>query len=104
MARTSTQWAFDYEDLQKMTGMSSDAVRQAKSRDDFNPDNLRTVVLWLIRNGTVEFKQELASAFFERPGAKKKVVSGKGSAKQLVPSPLEAAPKKKLLKSNRARS
>lgn len=111
MARTPTQWSFDYEDLQKLTGLSGEAVRQAKSREEFNPDDLGSVILWIGRHGNMDLRRDLMEAMLMRQYPKTKggaessrKASGKGSSKRLVPSPIEDAPKKKSAKKAPARS
>lgn len=104
MARTPTQWAFDYEDLAKLTGLSGEAVRQAKSREEFNPDDLGTIVTWLARHGNADLRRELMEAILVRPQPKKRGAAPSPKKSRLVPSPLESSPKKKSAKKAAARS
>ena len=63
--RPDKQWSYNYEDLQKLTGRAINAIHQAASRgkrgvaSGFNPDDFRSVVLWVFRNATDDFKMDI---------------------------------------------
>lgn len=117
MARTPTQWAFDYEALSHITDLSTEAIRQAKSRGEFNPEIFGSVVSWVAKHGNLHMRQEIMESLLMRQYPKKKNVSddpgaamvdehGRSAVKapRLVPSPIEASPKKKSAKKSRPRS
>lgn len=118
MARTAIQWAYDYEDLSRLTDLSLDAIRQAKSRGDFNPEIFGSVLTWVAKHGNMHIRREIMEALLVRQYPKSKQTEETETAamvdefgrmkskkpKRLVPSPIEDAPKKKSPKSNRARS
>lgn len=108
MARTSTQWVFDYEDLSRLTELSHDSIRQAKSRGDFNPEILGSVISWVARHGTIDTRRLIMEALLVRQLPRTRATGKSDDADQpvaprLVPSPLEASPKKKSAKKSRAR-
>lgn len=59
MAPRPKFFVWNYEDLIKLTGMSMEALYQARSRGSFDPENLGSVVLFLGRHGTQEFRTQL---------------------------------------------
>lgn len=108
MARTHTQWSFDYEDLSRLTDLSEASVRQARSRGDFNPDMLGTVVTWIAKHGTMQIRREIMESLLIRQQPKARgdepSTTDDERAPRLVPSPLESSPKKKSAKKSSARS
>lgn len=56
---------YTYEDLQKLTGRDRNAIHQAASRgkrrkaSGFDPEDFRSVVLWVFRNATDELRMEI---------------------------------------------
>jgi hypothetical protein len=78
--RHEKTWSFRYEDLQKLTGREISAIHQAASRgkrgiaSGFDPDDFRSVVLWVFRNATDEFKMDIMTEMnFFRRGAKERL-------------------------------
>jgi hypothetical protein len=78
--RPDKQWSFNYDDLQELTGKGINAIHQAASRgkrgvaSGFNPDDFRSVVLWIFRNATDDFKMDIMTEMnFFRRGAKEKL-------------------------------
>ena len=65
MNRPLKTWSFNYEDLAKLTGMEMNSIHQAacrgrtKKASGFNPDEFKSVVLWVFRNATDEFREDL---------------------------------------------
>ena len=63
--RNERTWSYSYEDLTKLTGRQINSVHQAASRgtrgvaSGFNPDDFESVVRWVFRNATDEFKIKL---------------------------------------------
>lgn len=73
-------WSYSYEDLVELTGKSRNAIHQAASRgmrgiaSGFHPDDFRSVVLWIFRNATDEFKLDIMTEMhFFRRGAKERL-------------------------------
>ena len=50
---------FGYTDLHKITGMWLKAIYQHKTRGNFDPENLESIVCWVIRHGTEEFRDKI---------------------------------------------
>jgi len=96
--RPDKSWSFNYEDLQKLTGKEINAIHQAASRgmrgvaSGFNPDDFRSVVLWIFRNATDDFKMDIMTEMnFFRRGAKERLKDrmGKKGDKRSAKSPRE---------------
>lgn len=58
MARPNNQWTYNYETLAKLTGLARDTVYQHKSRGYFDPDDLKSVILYVLEYGGIELQQE----------------------------------------------
>ena len=78
--RLGKHWSYSYEDLVELTGKSRNAIHQAASRgmrgiaSGFHPDDFRSVVLWIFRNATDEFKLDIMTEMhFFRRGAKERL-------------------------------
>jgi hypothetical protein len=56
MAREQITFSFNYEDLAELTDMSVDGIRQARSRNEFDPTDIASVFVWLGRKGTRELR------------------------------------------------
>ena len=73
--RTPLAWSYGYEDLMRLTAMDQNTVQQAASRgrrkiaSGFDPESFESVVRWVFRNATDEFKIGLMTEmnFFRTP-------------------------------------
>lgn len=64
-------WSYNYETLAALSGLSVNSVQQHKTRGSFDPNDLRSVILWLARNGPDDLRQDiLAYALERRPSTK----------------------------------
>jgi hypothetical protein len=78
--RHATSWSYSYDDLQKLTGKAPNSIYQAASRatrgvdSGFHPDDFKSVVLWVFRNASREFKMELIGemGFFRETAEEKR--------------------------------
>lgn len=63
--RHESAWTYNYTDLMKLTGRQINAIHQASSRGSrgaasgFDPSDFGSVVRWVFRNATDEFKLQL---------------------------------------------
>lgn len=63
--RPATTWAYSYEDLAKLTGMEINSIQVASSRGragkpgGFVAEDFRSVVRWIFRNSSDEFRLEI---------------------------------------------
>lgn len=74
---SSNDWAFSYLDLARLTGMTYAAVVQHKTRKNFDPQNLESVILWIARHAEPGLRQQilhysLTREPLEKPGTAKK--------------------------------
>lgn len=78
--RKEMTWTYGYEDLAKLTGRQANAIHQAASRgtrgvaSGFNPESFESVVRWVFRNATDDFKIKLLAEmnfFRTEPGLKR---------------------------------
>ena len=59
------EYTYTYEDLASLTGKNLPAIHQAASRgrrkikSGFNPEDFRSVVLWVFRNATDELREDI---------------------------------------------
>lgn len=59
MARRAAIFTWSYADLCELTGKSLQAVYEARSSGDFDPEVFATVIKWVTRHATPAFKIEL---------------------------------------------
>ncbi len=79
--RHEKTWSFSYQDLAELTGMEIGAIHQAVSRgtrrvaSGMNPEDFRSVVLWIFRNASDEFKLDIMCEmrWFRNPQAAKQM-------------------------------
>ena len=50
---------FGYEDIMELTGLSKNTLYQYRVRMQFDPDDLRSIVLFVARHGTPELRRDI---------------------------------------------
>ena len=75
--RPVMQWTFTYQDLCDLTGMSLNTVQTHRKRNNFDPDNLESVLVWLARNAKPELKARMfmymtTTRGIEKPGERRR--------------------------------
>ena len=58
MAKTHES-VFGYEDIMELTGLSKNALYQYRVRMQLDPDDLRSIVLFVARHGTPELRRDI---------------------------------------------
>jgi hypothetical protein len=76
MPRTKEKYFWTYDDIQRLTEVSYNSLCQATTRGDLNPEDLRSIVLYVARHGTLELKREILDyclnrILTEKPGRRK---------------------------------
>ena len=61
MPSVPTRFTFTLRDLVKLSGMSYEAVAQGRSRNEYDPANLGSVVVWLSRRGSVRLRRAIVA-------------------------------------------
>lgn len=72
-----TLFTYNYEDLQTLTGMELKALYQHKTRGNFDPENLESVLIWLARHAREDVRQRMVAYAIsrelpEKPGRAKR--------------------------------
>jgi hypothetical protein len=57
---------YNYATLARLTGMNYDAVCQHRSRGNFDPNDLASVLVWLGRHAKKDLRQRLLHAALDR--------------------------------------
>ena len=83
MPRPPKVWTYTYHDLAKLTDRRINTIQQAASRGKtgrapgFDPDDFRSVVLWIFRNSTDELRLDMMAemGFFKDPAKAKRIAN-----------------------------
>jgi|GEM_PF-5559577 len=59
MVRPQQQFTFNYETLMELTGLAQNALVKHRTRGNFDPERLDTVLLFIARHGTPELRMAL---------------------------------------------
>jgi hypothetical protein len=69
------KFTYGYADLARLCGTTVNNVQQRKCRGELEPDNLRSVLLFLARHGRISLRRQLIDAMLgherKRPGRRK---------------------------------
>ena len=63
---TKETWCYDYQTLMRLTGQSRNTLAQHRVRRKFDPADLRSVVIYLSKNGTLELRHEIFCSLFAK--------------------------------------
>lgn len=64
--RTPEEFRYSYATLARLTGMTYDTVCQHRSRGNFDPAKLETVLIWLARHGKKDLRHRMIHAALDR--------------------------------------
>lgn len=53
------EFCWTYTELAKLTDMTVNAVHQARSRNEFDPNDFKTLFPWLARKGTLPIREAI---------------------------------------------
>ncbi|WP_372716436.1 hypothetical protein [Novipirellula sp.] len=62
MARPMLAWQYTYEDIADLLGIELSTVRKSASRGDFDPCDLKSIMLYAAANAEESFRMELTLA------------------------------------------
>ena len=79
---TKETWTYDYATLAKLTGQSQNTLAQHRTRRKFNPADLRSVIVYLARNGTLDLRHEIFCSLFAKGPPVKKPASKRRTKKR----------------------
>ena len=54
-----TDFLFGYPDLARLTGMTHEALQQHRTRQNFDPENLESILLFVARHGAPKLRHRL---------------------------------------------
>jgi hypothetical protein len=77
MPRPPQEWSFGYTDLQECCELTLENLYQFRTRQDFDPENFESVVLFVARHGKLDLRRRMVDYMLtreltEKPGAPKK--------------------------------
>lgn len=73
---------FDYDDLCKLVGKQRNTVYKHVERGAFDPDDLRSVVLWVARHATLDLKRQILDYALDPGASSNPALAGKKRAKR----------------------
>jgi hypothetical protein len=71
VGRPRGQFTFDYEDLERVTGLPRDTCMQHRVRGQFDPEQLETVLLYIMRHAKEGLREQLALSLIRRSSESK---------------------------------